>query len=122
MAPRIMLAALAATVLASAATAAPAGFGLEMSGQVPTLCRVEARLDRFMLEEACNAASGYEIYAEASPGLAGALLVVDGVEIPLPASGPVLVSRSDHADIATRSLELRRAVPAGTLTFRIVPL
>lgn len=122
MAPRIMFTALVASALASAATAAPAGFALELSGHVPTICRVEARLNPGILEEVCNAAGGYEVHAEASPELAGAILVVDGVEIPLSASGPTLVSRSDHADIASRSFELRRAEPGGTLTFRIVPL
>jgi hypothetical protein len=123
MLPRIAFTTLTASALAStAAVAAPAGFTLAMTGHVPTLCRAEVRLDLGTLEEFCNDADGYEVYAEPSPGLAGAVLVVDGAEIPLSASGPTLVSRSDHADIATRSLELRRAGPGGSLTIRIVPL
>jgi hypothetical protein len=122
MPPRIALTALMASALASTAAAAPAGFELEMTGHVPTLCRAEARLDVGTLEEFCNHAGGYEVYAEASPELAGATLVVDGAELPLSASGPTLVSRSDHAAIASRSLELRGAAPGGVLTVRIVPL
>src|SRR3954463_7798339 len=123
MLPRIALTALAASALAStAAAAAPAGFALEMTGHVPTVCRVEARLDQGVLEESCNGAGGYEVYAEPSPELANAVLVVDGAEVALSASAPTRISRSDHADIATRSLELRGSSPSGTLTFRIVPL
>ncbi|MFL6845716.1 MAG: hypothetical protein ACJ8ER_12635 [Allosphingosinicella sp.] len=123
MLPRIALTTLAASALVSAASAAaPAGFALEMTGNVPTVCRVEARLDAGVLEETCNQATGYEVFAEASPELAGAVLVVDGAEVALSASGPTRVSGSDHADIVTHKLELRRSGPSGTLTFRIVPL
>jgi len=107
---------------ALAAAANPAGFALEMTGEVPTLCRVEARLDAGVLEEFCNAPRGYAVYAEPSAELAGAVLVVDGAELPLSASGPTRVSRSDHAGTATRSLQLRGSAGSGTLTFRIVPL
>jgi len=121
--PKIALTALAAATLASAAgAAAPAGFALEISGRVPPVCRVEARLDSGVLEEYCNSAQGYAVYAEASPELAGAMLVVDGAELPLSASAPTRVSGSDHAAIATRSLALRGSAGSGTLTFRIVPL
>jgi len=120
MLPGIALAALAAAAVAP--PPAPAGFALEMAGQVPTVCRVEARLDSGVLEEYCNAPRGYAVYAEPSRGLAGAVLVVDGAELPLSPTGPTLISGSDHAAIATRSLELRGAAGPGTLTFRIVPL
>lgn len=131
MLPRIALTAAAASALvsAAAATASPAGFTLEMTGHVPIICHAQVELDVAnvgSLNEFCNDANGYEIYAEHSPELAGAVLVVDGVEMPLSASGPTRVSRSDHADIATRSLELRlpdgRAAPNGTLSFRVVAL
>ncbi|HET9638406.1 MAG TPA: hypothetical protein VFP12_04290 [Allosphingosinicella sp.] len=130
MLPRIALTALAATALVStAATAAPAGFTLEMTGYVPTICHAQVQLNVASpgtLDEFCNNAAGYEIYAEHSPELAEAVLVVDGVDVPLSASGPTRVSRSDHADIATRSLELRlpdgRTAPNGTLSFRVVAL
>ncbi len=121
MLPRIALTALAAAGLAPAA-AAQAGFALEATGHVPTVCRVEARLDAGVLEEFCNSGRGYAVYAEASPELAGAVLVVDGAELPLSTSGPTRVSHSDHAGIATRSLKLRGSAASGRLTFRIVPL
>ena len=137
MVPRIGYIALAALGLVStAAGAAPAGLELEIEGRVPTVCRAEVRGNLAApeagthalgtLDEYCNNPGGYEVHVLSSPELAGAKLVVDGVEIPLSASGPVLVSRSDHADIATHSLELQlpdgRASPNGILSFRIAPL
>ena len=137
MLPRIVFTAFAASALVStAAMAEPASFTLELTGHVPTICRAEVQqgqaaagaglINLGVLNEFCNAAGGYEIYAEASPELADAVLVVDGKDVPLSASGPTRVSRSDHADSATRSLELRlpdgRTAPDGSLSFRVVAL
>ena len=130
MLPRIALTAFAATALVSTpAVAATPGFTLELIGYAPIICHAEVRLDaanRGTIDEFCNGARGYEVYAEHSPELADAVLVVDGVDVPLSASGPTRVSRSDHADIATRSLELRlpdgRSAPNGTLSFRVVAI
>jgi hypothetical protein len=140
MLPRIALTAFAASALVSTgAIAAPfdggAGFTLEMIAHVPTVCHAEVQngiaapqdgvVSLGTLSEYCNAANGYEIYAEHSPELANAVLVVDGIAVPLSADGPTRVSRSDHADIATRSLELRLpdgAAPGGTLSFRVIAL
>jgi hypothetical protein len=126
---RIALTAVAASALVSTAAIAAPDFTLEITGHVPTLCYAEVRLDaasRGAISEFCNDADGYEVYAERSPELANAVLVVDGVEVALSAEGPTRVSRSDHADIATRSLELRlpdgRAATNGTLSFRVVAL
>src|SRR5688572_847423 len=115
MLPRIALTAFTATALVStpAVAAAPA-FTLEMIGHVPTICHTKVQVAPAAgavlagtMHEFCNNAAGYEIYAEHSPELAGAVLVVDGAAMPLSADGPTRVSRSDHADIAARSLELR---------------
>lgn len=137
MLPRILFTAFAASALVStAAMAEPAGFTLELIGHVPTICHAEVQpttnaaqaglISLGVMNEFCNDADGYEIYAEASPELANAVLVVDGKDVPLSASGPTRVSRSDHANIATRSLELRlpdgRIAPDGSLSFRVVAL
>ena len=129
MLPRTAFIAVAASALGSTAATAAPSFTLELTGQVPTLCYAQVQLDAARLgtiDEFCNGANGYEVYAEHSPEIADAVLVVDGVEVPLSASGPTRVSRSDHADIATRSLELRlpdgRAAPNGSLSFRVVAL
>ena len=140
MLPRIALAAFAATAFASGAAAAQidgqAGFSLELIGHVPTICRaevsnpiavpVDGKVSLGTMNEYCNVSSGYEIYADHSPHLAGAVLVVDGVDVPLSDAGPTRVSHSDHADIVSRSLELRlpdgRTLDGANLSFRIVPL
>lgn len=129
MLPRIALTAVAASALVSTAAAATPSFTLEMTGQVPTICYAEVQLNVARLgtiDEFCNDANGYEVYAEHSPELAGATLVVDGVEVPLSTDGATRVSRSDHADIASRSLELRlpdgRTASTGSLSFRVVAL
>ena len=129
MLPRIALPLVAASALVSTAATAAPSFTLELTGHVPTICYAEVQLNVASLgtiNEFCNHAEGYEVYAEHSPELADAVLVVDGVEVKLSASGPTRVSRSDHADIATRSLELRlpdgRTAPNGTLSFRVVAL
>jgi hypothetical protein len=129
--------ALAATALVSSgANAAPTGFTLEMAGQVPTICRAEvrqqpeadnaARSTPVNLDEYCNDPDGYRVFAEPSAELAGATLLVDGTPIMLSSSAPTLVSSSDHADIATRSLELQlpngRVAPDNILSFRIEPI
>ena len=130
MLPRITLPLVAASALVStAATAAAPSFTLELTGYVPTICRAEVQLNLASpgtINEFCNNANGYEVYAEHSPDLADAVLVVDGVEVKLSADGPTRVSGSDHADIASRSLELRladgRTAANGTLSFRVVAL
>jgi hypothetical protein len=129
MLPRIALPLAAASALVSTAAAAAPSFTLELVGHVPTICYADVQLNLAgpgALNEFCNDANGYEVYAEPSPELAGATLVVDGVEVPLSADGPTRVSRSDRADIATRSLELRlpdgRSAPNGSLSFRVVAL
>jgi hypothetical protein len=137
MLPRIALTAFAASALVSTgAAASPIGFTLELVGYAPIICHAEVRQNAAVpsagrinlgtINEFCNGARGYEVYAEHSPELADAVLVVDGIDVPLSASGPTRVSRSDHADIATRSLELRlpdgRTAPNGTLSFRVVAL
>lgn len=126
MLPRIALTAVAASALVSTAATATPSFTLELTGQVPTLCYADVQLDAGTMSEFCNDANGYEVYAEHSPELAGATLVVDGVEVALSADGPTRVSGSDRADIASRSLELRlphgRIASTGTLSFRVVAL
>ena len=126
MLPRIALTAVAASALVSTAATATPSFTLELTGQVPTICYADVQLNAGTMNEFCNDANGYDVYAEHSPELAGASLVVDGVEIALSAEGPTRVSGSDRADIASRSLELRlpdgRTPSTGSLSFRVVAL
>jgi type 1 fimbria pilin len=133
---KIALAALSAAALApgSALAADAAGFTLDISGTVPVICRAEmtanvvapkdGRVSLGQMNEFCNDANGYEVYAEHSPELANAVVVVDGVEVKLSATGTTRISRSDTAGIASRNVELRLAdgQSAGTLSIRVVAL
>lgn len=135
---RIAAALAAASVMVALAPASHAQSGasqyrIGVEGHVPVICRVAvdaAQVDAGAgtaslgnLNEFCNNAHGYQVVADYSPVLAGASLVVDGVEIPLNESGSVTVSRSGTAAIASRKLALKLAGNAqpGNLTFRIMP-
>ena len=129
------LSAAAAFAPAIAAASEPmATFSLELVGTVPVICRAELSnsvvapqaglVSLGRMDEFCNDPNGYEVYAEHSPELADAVLVVDGVEMPLSAGGVTRVAKSDGAGIASRSVELRLADgrAGGTLSFRVVAL
>lgn len=132
-----------AIILAAAAVPADAGasglqvgsnrYTINLEGFVPVICR--ATVDSAMinptagttqlgsLNEFCNDAAGYSVYADYSGSLAGGNLIVDGTPVPLQSSGTSLVSSSDHAAIASHdiSLELPDGVSGGSLSFRIEP-
>jgi uncharacterized protein YfaP (DUF2135 family) len=133
---KIALVALSAAALAPAPAIAAdaAGFTLNISGTVPVICRAEmtanvvtpqaGQVSLGQMNEFCNDANGYEVYAEHSPELANAVVLVDGVAIKLSPTGTTRLSRSDTAGIASRSVELRLAdgQTAGTLSIRVVAL
>lgn len=140
MLPRIALAALAAAAIAPGAAPAAnhraptGGYSIELRGHVPVICRASLR-DALVtpqrgharlgaMNEFCNNPNGYEIYADHSPELAGAVLVVDGVEMKLARQGGTRIARSDRAAARSRSLELRlpEGANAGSISFRIVAL
>ncbi len=114
--------------------AASSRYSITLSGFVPVICR--ASVDATMvdaqeglaplgsLNEFCNSPTGYQVYADHSPELDGASLVVDGVAMPLSDAGSTLVSQSDHAAIESRSvsLDLPEGVSTGSISFRIQPI
>ena len=129
--------AVSATLVAFApvanAQAGTSGYRIGVEGYVPVICRVSVdaapasnsgTTSLGELKEFCNNARGYQVVADYSPVLAGASLVVDGVEIPLNGSGSVTVSQSDKAATASRKVEIKLAGSAqpGNLSFRIQPL
>ena len=108
---------------------------IAITGFVPVICH--ARVDAASvspesgvvslgeLREFCNSPAGYRVYADYSPSLADAELIVDGVSVPLQANGSTLVSQSSKAAIDHRQLELalpKDVGPNGTISFRIEPL
>ena len=138
------IARIAATVAASAVLVAlaPASYAqgdasqyrIGVQGYVPVICRISvdaAQIDTSAataslgnLNEFCNNGRGYQVVADYSPVLAGASLIVDGVEVPLNNSGTVMVSRSANPAMINRKVELKLAGSAqpGALSFRIMPL
>ncbi|MGN6819296.1 MAG: hypothetical protein ACTHJR_11570 [Sphingomonas sp.] len=111
-----------------------AQYTIGISGFVPVVCR--ATVDAAMvpaqggqvslgsLNEFCNNPNGYAVYADYSPDMAKASLLVDGKKVPLGKTGSTQVSKSNRAGIAAHavSLDLPKDVTAGSISFRIVAL
>jgi hypothetical protein len=76
------------------------------------------------LNEFCNNPNGYEVYADYSPNLSQASLLVDGQIVPLGDTGSTRISKSDRAGIVARSvsLDLPADVQSGSISFRVVAL
>lgn len=140
---KIALGALAAVVASNASAVAPGvgvrsgQFTIGISGYVPVVCRASVGatvaptttghdIDLGGLKEFCNSPNGYEVYADYSPELAAASLIVDGKKINLSAGGSTRISKSNRAGIASRSIALELPKTARTanasLSFRITAL
>ena len=137
---KCLVASRVAALLAAVSAAAPgvaadiASHTVVIEGVVPVVCRAsvdvavvpaaEGELKLGRLTEFCNNGSGYRVYADYSPELAKATLLVDGAEVELDDGGSTLISSSDAARIASRdvALSVPDGVAGGTLSFRIVPL
>ncbi|WP_025559977.1 hypothetical protein [Sphingomonas sp. UNC305MFCol5.2] len=111
-----------------------AQYSIGISGFVPVICRatVDAtavptqpgQVSLGSLNEFCNNPNGYEVYADYSPNLAKASLLVDGKKVPLGNAGSTRVSKSNRAGIVARSvsLDLPTDVQSGSISFRVVAL
>lgn len=106
-----------------------ATYSIDIVGHVPVICR--ASLDATVvaatpgeselgsLNEFCNSPSGYEVFVENSPELAGSVLYVDGQAVTLTAA-PTRISSSDQPAITSRNIRLANAGGSGgSLSFRI---
>lgn len=134
----VALAAALPLAVAGAGAAAPevslsSSYTIGIRGFVPVICRANLQATSAAtsggvqqlgaLSEFCNNAGGYRVVADYSANLAGGNLLVDGKAIPLTDAGSVVVSQSDHADIASHQIALD--VPAGadgSLSFRVETL
>lgn len=115
-------------------SASGAGYTFQIQGFVPVICRATVegatyapqagRIDLGTLDEFCNSPAGYQVWAEHSPNLAGAKLVIDGREVPLSDSGVTMVSQSPGAAVHKRTLalELADGKTTGSLSIRVRPL
>jgi len=121
---------MAAAPPASAATGTQIVFGV--TGYVPLKCSVDLEAQSVQMQgglvslgrlvESCNNSRGYEVYAEVSPGLAGAKLIVDGRSVPLTEASATLVSMSSGPGQKSHevSLDGPKGV-GGTISFRVMP-
>ena len=124
---------MAAPAAAQNADSASSSYAVQVSGFVPVICRASTdaaviapqqngAVQLGELKEFCNSGGGYKVYADYSPELESATLVVDGKALPLSSDGTTLVTSSDRAAVASRpvSLELKSGQTSGTISFRIV--
>jgi hypothetical protein len=134
---RGVLGVICASALASSAAFAadvssgPAAATFEITGFVPVICRANLQSNVVQvsggetklgaLNEFCNSPRGYQVFVETSPELSGATLIIDGREVPLSDSGPILVSSSEGPATASRDVRIASGGGSGSLNFRIVP-
>jgi hypothetical protein len=108
-------------------------YSIGITGFVPVICRASvgatstpvagANINLGGLNEFCNSPNGYEVYADYSPALSTASLMVDGQKINLSKDGSTRISHSNRAAIANRSIELdlsKTNNASGNIAFRIV--
>jgi len=118
---------------ASAAPGDASSYSLQLSGTVPLACRAQlsstaipaqgGQVSLGSLDEFCNNASGFEVWVDYSPSLAGGALDVDGKSYDLDASGSVRIDSSTTPAVASRSVSLDTASGvSGSLSIRVVPL
>lgn len=136
--PVTMFAVLCATTLPANAVTPSVNVGgadvaIAIVGYVPVICRAKVDASTIapaagttslgMLKEFCNSPTGYRVIAEYSPVLASARLIVDGTAVALDASGSTVISQTDGAKIANRTLalELPQDGPSANISFRIEP-
>lgn len=124
---------LVAGAMPSRAAENGAAFGLAIAGEAPLICRATlditaisaatGRIELGRLNERCNDPAGYQIFVEASEGLAGATLIVDGESISLPDREPILIAASDRPAIRSRAIaiDLAARLSDGSLSIRMVP-
>ena len=128
---KLLLFAVAAAVplQAVAAEIGAGGVRIGLQGSVPVMCRatIEAAADSApgtiggWLVEFCNSPAGHSVYLDHSPDLAGATAKIDGVAVPLSASGVTLLTQSSVPSRTRKALEIELPTAAAALTVRVVP-
>jgi hypothetical protein len=135
----MVLALMVSGLMATAATSSPSynasgSFSLGIRGFVPVICRalVDASnvkpkkgiVEVGKLNEFCNSPNGYQVWADYTPSLAEASLVVDGKEVALSDAGSTQLLATTHAGMAQRDLAIKLPsdAVAGSISIRIVAL
>lgn len=129
----------AASAPASASTLvvdgiASASFGFGLQGDVQVSCNVRlaaaqapiqgALVDLGTMNEFCNSTTGYDVYVDYAPQLAGARLLVDGQAVQLTDAGSLRIDGSDGQDRKSHQLQLDLGSTGASdpaLSFRIAP-
>jgi len=125
--------ALAAMVLAGTqiAVAGDANYTINITGYVPVICHVSTSstlvdssgtADLGDMSEFCNNPSGYQVWADYTPGPTSAVITVNGTAIPLSSTGSTMIDSSSTAAIYTRSVSLSGADNLTSISLRIVPI
>lgn len=125
---RLGLALLAASVAYVSDSGAASERHFDLRVTVPVVCSID-RLEAnapglLMFEEFCNAATGYRLFVQHSPGGAGDALYFryGGRWVPANPSGVTLISEEPKAGRYRRSLEVRpHRLAAAGITLSIVP-
>jgi|SRR5579885_2001075 len=110
-----------------------ASYSLQLSGFVPLACRAQlsstavpaqaGQVSLGSLDEFCNNASGFEVWVDYSPSLAGDTIEVDGKSFALDGSGSLRIDASSTPAVASKSVALDTASgAAGSISIRVVPL
>ena len=110
-------------------------YQITIKGFVPTICRVSfdqkitpaggVLVNLGKMNEFCNNANGYAVYADHTPNVSGAIMIIDGRSIVLSPHGSTLLIQSSGPGNRTHqvSLDLRNhPAPKGFISFRIQPL
>lgn len=133
----IAAAAVISLLAANAATAAaPSGvtsYTLQISGYVPVICRAQlpetatpaqsGQVSLGQLNEFCNNGSGFQVWVDYSPSLAGDTLDVDGKQIQLDGSGSVQIDAASGPAVASKAVILdAQNGSSGSLSLRVVTL
>ena len=132
LAAAVALSAGSATAAAPADLSAANSYTIGITGFVPVVCRASfdanlvpvtgSEVELGELNEFCNSPTGYQVFVDSSPELAGATLKVDGHAVTLSAEGPTLLVSSAAPGMTARDLALSGSGAGGSLSFRIVPL
>ncbi|MGE8140808.1 hypothetical protein ACQKOE_02420 [Novosphingobium sp. NPDC080210] len=110
-------------------------YQITLRGFVPTICRVSVEpkvtpaggvlVDLGEMKEFCNSPNGYIVYADHTPNVTGAVLIIDGRSVVLSPHGSTMLLESRGPGNRTHkvSLDLRNhPAPKGYISFRIQPL
>lgn len=118
---------LAMAAAVSGSSNADATYTINIVGYVPVVCRVTADNaliqdgQAVQLNEFCNNATGYQVWADTAPGATGTISV-DGNAVELSASGSTMIDASSTSAAVTKSMTFSGDGQLTSLSLRVVPI